>query len=248
MTWLLVALWLIFTGFNLTMFAPGVNVDTGSDEYQRNYIEYQRQIIVEDYFTFATELGNYNYVRWCAWGYWPDRRDTVNQKWVRCSKKSFDCGGVIKAYGFIKWILDRREVGHNNSRTLYDFGQPISPEMAQRWDYTYWELVAGSGLAATHGAFVSEPLLSWYITIFDGLGWKFHDRELRLWCDKYYCTYNTTNGKYRIKFSTNPLYEIAMTKWVEVQPFEPKEITWDTHEIVYRMGFLPFRFSPTTWN
>ena len=45
------------------MFTPGVNVDTGSDEYQRNYIEYQRQIIVEDYFTFATELGNYNYAR-----------------------------------------------------------------------------------------------------------------------------------------------------------------------------------------
>ena len=219
MTWLLAVLWLVVTGFNLTMYTPNVNVDTGSDEYQRNYIEVQKQIITEDFFTFATALGKYNYARGCAWGYGPDTWDATKQKRNHCSKKSFDCWGVIKAFAAIKGIFTKAEVGRNNSATLYKMGQPIAPEMAQRGDYTFWQLVSWSWLATTHGAMVVDQLSWGRITIFDGLWGKFEERDLILHCNKTSCMYNTNNGHYKIRFSTNPLYEVAMEKWVTVEPF-----------------------------
>ena len=209
----------MLTGFNLTTYTPNVNVDTGSDEYQRNYIEVQHQIIVEDFFTFATALGKYNYARGCAWGYGPDVWNADKQKRINCWKKSFDCWWVIKAFAAIKGIFTKKEVGRNNSATLYDMGQPIAPEMAQRGDYTFRQLVSWSGLASTHGAVVVDALSWGRITIFDWLKGKFEERDLVLHCSKTSCIYNTNNGKYRIKFSTNPLYEVAMEKWVTVEPF-----------------------------
>lgn len=228
MTWFLMALWLSFTGFNMFNYAPHLNdwtwlVDTWSIEYQMNYQHFQREVIVEDFFTFAESLWNYNYARGCAWWYWPDRWDAEKQKQVRCSKKSFDCWWVIKAFWFIKWILDRREVWRNNTKTLYNFWRPISPYMAQRWDYTYWELVKWTWLATTHWAFVREEL-SWNILkIYDWLWWQFNERELILHCWEDSCLYNTNNWRYKIYFSTNPLWEISQNKWIEVQPFNE---TW----------------------
>ena len=256
MTWLLAALWLIITGFNLTTYVPNVNVDTWSDEYQINYQEVQRQIISEDFFTFATALGNYTYARGCAWWYGPDHRDAANQKRNHCSRKAFDCAGVIKAYGFVKWILTREEIGRNNSATLYDFGQPIAPELAQRWDYTFRQLINGSGAASTHGAFVFSPLSGWVMEIFDGINGRFHDRQLILHCNDSYCKYNTDDGVYKIKFATNPLVEIAAEKWITVDAFvqtgTADVTTWHSQVVQYQMCMVddknPLGFNITlTW-
>jgi len=238
MTWFLFTLWFMFTGFNLFSYAPDIQhgtgeIDTWSIEYQMNYQYFQKQVVIEDFFSFADSLGRYNYARWCAGWYGPDRRDQEKQKFVRCSKKSFDCWGVIKAYWFIKWILTRQEVGRNNTKTLYEFWKPIEPMMAERWDFTYWELIQWSWLATTHWAFVWE-WLSWNtLKIYDGLGWEFNERELILHCSEKSCIYNTNNWKYKIWFSTNPLWEISQNKGIEIQPFiltgsEAKYIkTWE---------------------
>lgn len=207
------------------MYAPDINlVDTGSDEYQRNYQHFQHEVIVEDFFTFATKLGKYNYARWCAWGYEPDTWSEEKWKRISCWKKSFDCGWVIKAYGFVKWIIPKEDIWHINSTLLYDMAIPMAPQLVERWDYTSRQLVSGSWIASTHGAFVTRPL-SWnVIWIFDWLGWRFKERKLIVHCNDRSCMYNTNGGHYRIKFSTNPLYELAMSWGIEVQPFQ--QDTW----------------------
>lgn len=206
LTAFLLTIWLSFTGLSIT---PDPLLDTGSIEYQMNYRAEQKDVITEDFFTFAAAIWRYNYARGCAGWY----------EWSKCWTKSFDCAGVIKAYWFIKGILTHDEIGENNSKWLYDRAISISPYIAERGDYTYWELISGTGLWATHWAFVSE-WLSWNrLTIFDGLWWRFKERELRLWCTPDYCYYNTARWKYKISFSTNPLFEIAQEKWIEVKPF-----------------------------
>jgi hypothetical protein len=204
----------MFTGFSLTISPITGDINTGDIHLQE-----QQQVIIEDYFTFATKLGNYNYARWCAWGYEPKTWSEENQKRVGCSKKSFDCWWVIKAYGFIKWIFTKKEIWHLNSEALYKLAKPVAPAAAQRWDYTFRTLVWWSGAASTHWAFVYTPL-SWNkIAIFDWLDWKFKSRELIVRCNKFYCTYNTDKWRYKIKFSTNPLVEVATSWNIEVFPF-----------------------------
>jgi hypothetical protein len=58
---------LLFTGFNMNTYLPqedtGTVIDTGSFEYQINYLMAQHDIIVEDYFTFADRFPSTKYAR-----------------------------------------------------------------------------------------------------------------------------------------------------------------------------------------
>lgn len=184
--------------------------------------EYTREIIVEDYFTFARSIGRYNYARWCAWWYWPDTWDAVNQKRINCWARSFDCAWMIKAYGVIKWILTRKEVWIYNSQTLWDEWIPIKPSEAKRWDYT--KRIWNDG--KTHWAIVMSEL-SWnVIEVFDWLGWKFETRTLKLYCRKDYCNYL---GKWKIYFATNPLLELAMKRNIMIEPFIEHIDLWNNN-------------------
>jgi len=225
MTWFLAIIGLAFTWYNLIPDYQYINEYTL--EYEINYQEYQKELITEWFFEFAEALGKYHYARWCAGGYEPSSWSEEKQKRLKCSAKSFDCWWVIKAYWFIEWILTKKEIWIYNSKSLYDLWDPISPFIAQRWDYTYWELVSWSWIAATHWAFVSSGMIWNTITIFDWLWWMFNDRDLILHCTEKNCVYNTTRWRYKIYFSSNPLYKLAQERDIEIKPFiKTSSNTW----------------------
>lgn len=181
------------------------------DELERNHQAEQKDIIINDYFLFLDKIWKIRYARGCAGGY----------EGAGCSSKSFDCGGAMKAYLSIKWLIEEKEVGYFNSRTLYELGTPKDPRTAERWDFMYrrWFGEVESGNLSTHFAVVSKEYDGKSIRIYDnvvpGGQDKYQERKLRLTCNATFCYYA---NKYRVRIATNGWYELASTKWIDVLP------------------------------
>jgi hypothetical protein len=195
------------------------------DEFERNYLAEQKQIIIDDYFLFADKIGKINYARWCAWGY----------EWAGCGKKSYDCWWAMKAYLIAKGIVHRYM--WLNSQTLYQLGNPKDARTAERWDFMYRRGFGddnSSGNMSTHFAVVSRDYDdSWVMWIYDNVNPegqdKYHERSINVACSKNYCVYL---GKYRIYVASNGAFELAnqlgseVTPWINTKP-DTKELTWN---------------------
>ena len=196
----------------LTGFIP---VDTWSMEYKTYIMEYQKQMIIENYFDFADQFPKIRYARWCAWWYEPSGR---------CSDISFDCGWLMKAYLLINGIVDENDLPAN-SEALFELGTPKNPREWIRWDFMYrrwptWNL-------ATHFSVLSRDYTGGNsMRIYDNVkiwhpNW-FGERELELSCWDTYCRYL---GKYTIRIATNWAIDLVNKKWIIV--FQPEEQTWN---------------------
>lgn len=180
------------------------------DTWVVDIADIQKHIIIEDYFLFTERLGRINYAKWCAWESTPPDRNG-NTCWFR----SFDCGGIMKYYGWIKNILEKKDIAFLNSRTLYELWIPKDPRIAERWDFMFWQWPTWR-----HFAIVS----SWYnqetktITIRDAVkNSTIQDRELKVYCNSSYCNYLWS---YKIYISTNGMVELAKKRWIQVNAFK----------------------------
>ena len=192
------------------------------DEFERNHQAEQKQIAIEDYFTFADKIGKIIYARWCAWGY------EVATKWAdgkyhNCNKKAFDCWWAMKAYLVAKGILDKKDISLYNSNTLYDLWIKKDPRTAERWDFMYrrWFGKAASWKNSTHFSVVSRNYNPGDRTmwIYDNVvPWgtdKFHEREIPISCNATMCHYA---GMFRIYVSTNGVFELTQQTGKEITP------------------------------
>ncbi len=188
-------------------------VQVQQEEQARNYRAEQKEIVIEDYFTFAKKLGKLNYARWCA------------GKYTDCWSKSFDCGWVMKAYLVAKWIISKSELLQwlYNSLTLYELWKKKDPRTAKRWDFMYrrWYGANQSWNLSTHFSIVARDYTGWNtLWIFDNVvpGWqdKYNERPIKLTCNSTMCHYL---GKYRIYIASNWAFEKANERGVEVQPW-----------------------------
>jgi len=191
------------------------------DEIERNYLAEQKEIIINDYFLFATKIWKINYARWCAGWYERATRSEEKQEYISCWKKSFDCGWAMKAYLKAKGIFD--DIGWLNSQKLYELGTPKDPRMAERWDFMYrrWFGDVASGNMSTHFAMVAEDYSGWNeMWIYDNVvpGWvdRYNKRLIRVSCNSKYCSYM---GKYRLYIATNGAREVASKAGIEVLPW-----------------------------
>ncbi len=192
-------------------------------QQQTKYLAEQEQIIIEDYFTFASKIGKIIYARWCAGGYEPSSWSDSKQKYVNCYKKSFDCGGVMKAYLYVKWLISKAEMVYYNSETMYQLGLSKNPKTAKRGDFMYrrWYNDVSSGNMSTHFSVVSRDY-TWGGTmwIYDNVvpWWtnQFHERAIQLYCNTIMCHHL---GKYRIYIASNGAYSLARQRQIEVTPW-----------------------------
>jgi uncharacterized protein YbdZ (MbtH family) len=225
MTWLVLSiLGLVSSGLIYPNFhSPLPNLELNDQiqqlyiqDRERNHIEEQKQIIIEDYFLFADKLGKIRYARGCAGWY----------EKAGCATKSFDCAWAMKAYLIAKWIITARESRHYNSNTLYRLGTKKDPRDAKRWDFMFrrgfgevesWNL-------STHFAVVSRDYDGNSLWIYDnvvpGGTDMFHEREIKVSCTKDICYYA---GKYIINVATNGAIQLAVDRGIEVVPREDTE-------------------------
>lgn len=223
MTWVILSfLGLSLNAFSLQPFAPflfeGTGlVDTWSIEYQMNEQEFQRQIIIEDYFTWVTAFKKIIYAKWCVW--------TA----TKCRTNAFDCWWLIKGYAYTKWIMNDKEIKYNNSFTLFELWNVKPPQMAERWDFVYFKRI---GTWANHIAVAYSDYTGWTITIMDNMIGKAKPRVLKIRCNKVYCNYA---NKFKLYFANNWLVELANTKGILVDPFNTwfnyltKNETWQAY-------------------
>jgi hypothetical protein len=230
---------LMFWTFSVQSWA----INTWSIDYELNYQAEQRQTIIDDYFVFASQFWKIKYARGCVWEYTPKRRNWEKRVW--CSKNAFDCAWLMKAYGYVKGILDKDEFRRFNSRTLYELWQPIDPRTARRGDFMYrknfWET---TGNDATHFAIISRDYdWSWTLRIYDNVKpWmqdEFWERNIKVSCNRTLCYYA---GKFRIYISSNGMFEYANKKWVEVQPFIVIENKIVENELNYNILITGFDY------
>lgn len=253
MTWLLAAFlstfWLITTWFSLPNYVPTVTTDTWSTEYEVNLIEVQKEIIIEDYFTFADRFPKIKYARWCAWGYEPGVRN-ASGRIMHCSKTAFDCWGIMKAYLYVKWIISAREMTLLRSDTLYALGDNKSPYLAQRWDFMYWRWYGSASTwnMSTHFSVLSRDYSGgntmWiYDNVKPGRPNWFGERQIKVSCNKNMCY---SLWKYKIYIANNWAVELAATKWVIVDPFVRVDtwatLTWKVETVVTTIEQKPAVF------
>lgn len=220
-----------------------------ADEMARNFQAEQKEIIINDYFTFAEKIGKIFYARGCAGGYEKPSRSDEKQRRIKCSPKSFDCGGAMKAYLVAKWITDSSGIAWLNSSKLYELGLPKDPRSAERGDFMYrrgYNDVA-SGNMSTHFSVVSRDYTGWSsMWIFDNVvpWWvdRYNEREIKVACNEHLCRHL---GKYRIYISNNWAVEMASTNAAVVVPWIDTDV--DTWEQLMSMVDLanPLGFSVT---
>lgn len=192
------------------------------EEQERKHQAEQEEIIINDYFIFATKIGKINYARGCAWGYEKPSWSTEKQKRVRCSPKSYDCGWAMKAYLVAKGITNADGIAWLNSSALYDMGTPKDPRTATRGDFMYrkWYWDNATGNLSTHFAVVSRPYDGHTMWIYDNVvpGWadRYNERAISISCNSTVCHYM---GKYRIYVATNWAIQLAKKNNVEVTPW-----------------------------
>lgn len=197
-------------------------IDTWSVERQMNFRAEQKDTIIEDYFIFAERIGKIKYARGCAGEFTPPTRSEEKQKRVSCSDNAFDCGGVMKAYGVVKGIIDEKEMVYFNSKTLYELWQKKDPRTAERGDFMYrkWFGENETGNRSTHFAVVSRDYTWWVLRVYDNYNWPNHnelwERALKVSCNQTLCRYA---WKFRIYVATNGFFELANERWLTVKSF-----------------------------
>lgn len=197
-------MWFNLVGFDIDNYIQPP-LEPNTYEYQVNYMELQKQIIIEDYFKFVDWFERIRYARGCMGD-------------INCGKTSFDCAGMMKAYAIIKGVIPQSQISRYNSQKLYELGNKKDPRTAERWDFTYRqsfkEVEPGRG---THFAVITRPYSWWSLRVMDFIKWYPAERELKVYCNKTACTYL---GKYLIYISSNWLIEESNRKNITVDPFE----------------------------
>jgi hypothetical protein len=212
----LALLWLEPQDNDIVYYWSGVELtgylSTGDTSYDMNYQEIQKHIIIEDYFLFTERLWKINYARWCAGEATPPTYK--NGKRYRCWVRSFDCGGMMKYYWWIKWIIDQKELAYLNAEWLYKLWEPKDPRTAERWDFMFW-----TSEEWNHFALITTGYneVNHTLTIRDAVkNSTLKEREIHVSCNDDHCNYM---WKYRISISTNGMVEEANRKWIQVNAF-----------------------------
>lgn len=244
-TWLLLALWML--ALNVPIPTLDLSGDTMPYVYeirpqqyfmkmmelqeqmdaakQQEYLtlqeEEQKNIIIEGFFDRTKRLGKINYALGCVWAYTPKKRDDEEQRWKGCWAKSFDCSGLLRAYGMWKGIFNQEDIDHNNSTTLFTMGKQKDPREAKRGDFVYFDAIegsAGSGVSIpNHIGIVPKDFSGNWLWILDNLDGTVEERALNTSsCNKDYCTYI---WKYRIYVASNGFVEVARQRDIIVKKY-----------------------------
>ena len=187
------------------------------DEWERNYQHELEQIIIEDYFLFLEQIGKIKYVYGCFGSETPPVWDHAEEKRKICSSISFDCAGLMKAYGIAKGVYDANEWKFHNSQTLVKLGTQKDPLMARRGDRTsriseeWW-----------HFAVVSRDYeWNWELRIYDNYNWPHNnvlwERMLKvreIW-NKFHYAWKRT-----ISIYTNGFVDRVLASWLSIESWQ----------------------------